>query len=597
MKILTIIKFFNILLYIVCLTSCVNQGSKLSKTDCPSDTILLCKPLSWTGSDYDTSCLMNRNYQYILVKLNKINSNNDEWQISSTGTQYFLTTSNSNIQKTLLLNKNRELNFDINCDIEISDNKHFGSIVGISNENVFLSLSNLPNNDLQLIGLSEGIGFSRIYNGKFLNNSIEDLKIINIQSNLEDWIGHPFIYRDNILFFASDMLGGYGGIDIWYIYRINKNEWSQPINCGPNINTPCDELSPFIPSNGKYLLFSSSGHSTIGGYDIFKSNIRENLEIFCRDTNKIKSVFEKAHNIGSPINSQYDELFPFTDSDIDSVLYFSSNRDNDNFDIFALYKDYLIRADFDYTKIDNEAVQSKFTNNGKTKSPKNNFINEASIAKVKLIGKIFDENQSLLIDSAKIDIRKSPEFNIDTILFSNREGKFMIDLNKNQTYRITAYKEQYFYDSKDITIDSSFIGKVVSFYLPLRGELRINFPLDEYNNPYKYTLDSNGDATNRTWQNELDMIADNIKFSLNKIDKVVLVGHTDYLASDEYNFYLGDKRVNFVINELVKRGIPKAILFGRSAGKKELLPRRINEVEENYRKRLRRVTIEKILLK
>jgi outer membrane protein OmpA-like peptidoglycan-associated protein len=125
--------------------------------------------------------------------------------------------------------------------------------------------------------------------------------------------------------------------------------------------------------------------------------------------------------------------------------------------------------------------------------------------------------------------------------------------------------------------------------------MRINFPLDEYQNPYKYTLDSLGTETNRTWEEELHLLTTNILKSKAKIKKIILVGHTDDIASEEYNIQLGRRRVQFVISELIKLGVPQELLEGRSAGKNEPLTRLDNEDISIYRKRLRRVTLEKIL--
>lgn len=161
-------------------------------------------------------------------------------------------------------------------------------------------------------------------------------------------------------------------------------------------------------------------------------------------------------------------------------------------------------------------------------------------------------------------------------------------------YEITAQKPGYYFDTKRINLPDDGINAInLDFYLPQSGIIRINFPLDEYRNPYKHTLDSNGVETERTWQEELDLVAENILLAPDKIDKVILVGHTDDIGTDDYNMSLGLRRVEFIISELVKRNVPRSILIGRSAGEREMLERRKNENIDIYRKRLRRVVIEK----
>lgn len=592
---LAIIKLSFLFFLIISLVSCIKQGSELKKIYCPPEPIPECKPQSYNGSYYDTLAIGLNDYYYNLKKVKNINTSSDEWQISFNHDDFFLTFSDNNFQKATYVKKIDIDNFLISKGIDFSDNKHFGSIEG-KGQNIIMAVSNLPTKNNIVRNISNGIGFSRIYRAKLLNSQISNLEIIPIETELDDWIGQPTFYQsDRVIFFSSDREGGFGGNDIWYVYKKNDGNWSKPINCGPKINTPCDELSPFIEANGKFLYFASSGHKTVGGYDIFNSAISENFEINFSDTNKINTFFGVAQNLGTPINSINDELFPFSDTDIDSVLYFSSNRDNNNFDIYVINKIWKkkTKEELITKKPEIDKVVKKSINQDTIKLIEAREIVEV---KVKLRGKVMDENKIIILDSAKIDVQKIPEFALDTSLITNNQGEFSIDLTMNRNYRITAHKDQYFYDSKDITVDSNLIKNELTFYLPLKGSIRINFPLDEWNNPYRYTLDSNGIETGMKWDEELDMVAKNIKYSLNRIDKVVLVGHTDYLDTEEYNIKLGDRRVNFIIDELVKRGIPREKLFGRSAGENELLQKRKDENEENYRKRLRRVTIEKILM-
>lgn len=84
-------------------------------------------------------------------------------------------------------------------------------------------------------------------------------------------VGHPAISNDDkILVFASNMPGGYGGRDLWYVINKGKGVWSEPINLGSGINTAGDELYPFIAFDNK-LYFSSNGHVGMGGLDVFSA--------------------------------------------------------------------------------------------------------------------------------------------------------------------------------------------------------------------------------------------------------------------------------------------------------------------------------------
>jgi len=116
---------------------------------------------------------------------------------------------------------------------------------------------------------------------------------------------------EDLIYFSSDGLGGFGGFDLYYTKKIN-NQWQEPVNLGPNINTEFNEDSPYLDPDGHTLYFSSNGHPTIGGYDIFKSYLTDN-------------GFTNPQNLGFPINSSSDDIF-FTMPERENRAYFSSNR-------------------------------------------------------------------------------------------------------------------------------------------------------------------------------------------------------------------------------------------------------------------------------
>jgi hypothetical protein len=97
------------------------------------------------------------------------------------------------------------------------------------------------------------------------------------------------------LYFASTRKGGYGGSDLYVSVRDNNNRWGKPRNLGSMINTAFDEESPWVTNHDTTLFFSSKGHFSMGGYDIFYSNLE--------DKNWSEPV-----NLGFPINNTGDNL-------------------------------------------------------------------------------------------------------------------------------------------------------------------------------------------------------------------------------------------------------------------------------------------------
>jgi tetratricopeptide (TPR) repeat protein len=86
------------------------------------------------------------------------------------------------------------------------------------------------------------------------------------------WQSHGFITPDGkTLYFSSNRPGGQGELDIWYSEKDANGRWNEPVNCGNVINTPYNEDTPFFDPETGTLLFSSIGHISMGGYDMFRS--------------------------------------------------------------------------------------------------------------------------------------------------------------------------------------------------------------------------------------------------------------------------------------------------------------------------------------
>lgn len=120
------------------------------------------------------------------------------------------------------------------------------------------------------------------------------------------------------LFFASDRPEGYGQMDIWYTVAYSNGLFDDPVNLGPGINSPGNELCPFYMESENSLYFSSDWHYGLGGFDIFKSA-------------GIDGKFSRPENLGKPYNSSYNDLY-FRYKDGNGVL--TSNRENSKTDKF-----------------------------------------------------------------------------------------------------------------------------------------------------------------------------------------------------------------------------------------------------------------------
>jgi outer membrane protein OmpA-like peptidoglycan-associated protein len=114
------------------------------------------------------------------------------------------------------------------------------------------------------------------------------------------------------IYFASDRLGGLGGLDIYKTQMGAGGAWSQPVNLGPTVNSKADEDAPFIHPDQKTLFFTSDGHNSMGGRDIF----------VCRLVN---DKWTSPENMGYPVNTTANDNY-FTLIADGTRAYFSSDR-------------------------------------------------------------------------------------------------------------------------------------------------------------------------------------------------------------------------------------------------------------------------------
>lgn len=129
----------------------------------------------------------------------------------------------------------------------------------------------------------------------------------------EDGDCYPYFFNDSTLIFASRRAGGQGGLDL-YITTFADTAWSEPQNLGAAINSPYDEVSPFLARDGRTLYFSSNRTESMGGLDIFKSVYEDE-----------KQAWQAPVNAGTPVNSPGDDAY-FSLAADGRTAFFSSDR-------------------------------------------------------------------------------------------------------------------------------------------------------------------------------------------------------------------------------------------------------------------------------
>jgi tetratricopeptide (TPR) repeat protein len=199
--------------------------------------------------------------------------------------------------------------------------------------------------DILLIYKSDYKGAGKIYITKmYSNGSFSKPELLPPPINSSgDEIAACISNDGNTIYFASDRKGGFGGTDIYSCTKLPTGKWGDPRNCGVGVNTPMNEDFPNLSPDGKTLYFSSKGHASMGGYDIFKATYDESQHRFINP-----------RNLGYPVNTSYDDL-NFRISKSGKYGYVASIRGGGNGD-YDIYRVLFNEADLDYTVLIGQLV-------------------------------------------------------------------------------------------------------------------------------------------------------------------------------------------------------------------------------------------------
>lgn len=221
---------------------------------------------------------------------------------------------------------------------------------------------------------------------------------------------------DDIIFFASDRPGGYGGKDIYYVKKLPNGNWGTPFNLGPEINTAYNEDGPFLHPVTNDLYFSSQGHENMGGYDVFVSSFNE------------KGEFEEPQNLGYPINSSSDDIFYTVNYDF-SEGFVSSDRMG-GYGSTDIYK---LSYNEDQLPIEVYSVLVQNSDSEILKNVEISLIDKATQKKLGLYRSNNISGKTLIIaepnTEVEIEIKHSKEVVYKTFYVFNEKQNIIIPLN------------------------------------------------------------------------------------------------------------------------------------------------------------------------
>ncbi|MBJ10035.1 MAG: hypothetical protein CMP66_01050 [Flavobacteriales bacterium] len=323
--------------------------------------------------------------------------------------------------------------------------------------------------------------------------------------------GHPSISEDGkILYFASDMNGGYGGKDIWMVKKMKRDEWSEPINLGDQINTSGDELFPFIHADGA-LYFASNGHVGMGGMDIYKAEF------------DAEGTLLSISNMKSPINSPLDD-FGIIFEGKREVGYFSSNRTGG--------------------KGGDDIYQ----------------FNLPSLT-LTLSGIATDANTNSIVGGANVSLMGTDGTTATTITDNSGRYEFGKDvISEGVAYELTISKEGYLStsanettfgvrESQDFVLDFSLEPTKKEIVLP---RIEYDFNSAKLRQESKVALDA-----------LVAVLLDNPTVIIE------LRSHTDFRAGTEFNMGLSQNRAQVCVDYMVSKGVEPVRLIPIGMGETE----------------------------
>ena len=362
---------------------------------------------------------------------------------------------------------------------------------------------------------------SKIYVTKRRGQTWDEPVALPFCNNDSATYGHPSLSADGThLYFASDMPGGHGGLDIWVsTYDKSKKAWGDPVNLGPNINTDGNEMYPYIRNDG-VLFFSSDGHLGMGGLDIFKATFANN-------------EWGDVTNMKYPINSPADD-FAIIFEDGAERGYLSSNRDG-----------------------------------GKGSDDIYSFNLPPIILTLRGVARNKDNGNP--IPEVKIEMVGSDGSSISQL--TDKTGAYKFDsgqFHPNVSYKLTATKKDYLGDKGEV----STVGQETSkdYVLDFKLKPIIKKPIVLPNVLYVFDKTVLIPVSNASLDSLVKILDENPTITIE------LDANTDARGSEEYNQKLSQGRAETVVNYLVDHGIDKDRLTPVGQGK--MVPRTLEDDEK-----------------
>jgi outer membrane protein OmpA-like peptidoglycan-associated protein/tetratricopeptide (TPR) repeat protein len=342
-----------------------------------------------------------------------------------------------------------------------------------------------------------------------------------------------------IYYVSDNSKGSIGGKDIYFIKKISDRKWSKPRNAGSVINTIYDEESVRFSKTGDTLWFSSKGHNSIGGFDIFYSVKNKSGE------------WDIVKNAGNPLNTPWDDLYYYPSPVNDSAFYFVSNRSG-GMGGLDIYEGRILPPVKVFVppppapKPDTVIIRDTVM-----------VIKEVAPPVVKqepvkvllyLIGKVKDSEtgEPVLARIDVVDILTNAT--VATTASSDVDGSYRVSLPAKKTYMIDLRATGFLSEMKRIDVPDNWSKDVYNLNVEL-----IKVKIGKKVVLKNILFETGKSVLTISSYTELDRLLNIMKD--NALMKIEISGHTDKTGSEPLNFKLSEARAKAVVDYLVQKGV------------------------------------------
>lgn len=331
----------------------------------------------------------------------------------------------------------------------------------------------------------------------------------------------------NTVYFISNRDGGLGGRDIWYCKRQPGGAWGEAINMGNEINTSEFEEGVFIHPDGVTMYFSSKGHGSQGGYDLYYSKF-------------LQGKWSAPQSMGAPFNGPGHDVFLFLDASATKGYYTSDVSTG------------LGGEDLYLVTFNRKAKQS-----------------EPRLTLLK--GKVYDEKSGAPLEAQLEIVNNSSGALVTTIGTNSVTGRYLVSLPAGLNYGISVNAKGYLFNSVNVNMPDSAGYVEVEKDIPMQ-KLEVGSSIVLNNIFYDFDKATLREDSKSELQRLVALLNEYPTMTIE------LSSHTDSKGSDEYNQRLSQMRAQSVVEYVLGKGIDKNRLVAKGYG--ESRPIATNDSDE-----------------